>query len=182
MNFSVDWDVALKIWAVVGPLLAAGASAIWSRRNQLQDREHDLEQQRISRAQALEDRDLEHKRNTLSSRKSELRIALAQFVAAANDYIHLWQKNSTAIVSAESRRLELDASARLNANYQTVSFLGTEELVSLAKKVLNLATDLPYKVPDLPEPEQMQYRNDYLQAKKDLSIAARKIFGIESEA
>ena len=177
----MDWGIALKIWAVVGPLIAGGASAIWSRRNQLQDREHDLEQQRIAREQSLQDRNSEYKRATIGSRKAELRTAIAQFVAAANDYISLCQTNSTVSRSVETKRLELEASARLNANYQTVTILGTDEISTLAKTVLNSAVDFPSKALGLAGEEQEKYRNTYLLAKRDLSSAARKLFGIESE-
>ena len=181
MNIVVDWDVALKIWAVLGPLIAGGASAVWARRNQLQDRKHDLDQQRIVREQSLEDREIEYRRNTLASRKTELRGALAQFVAASNDYIVLCQNNATLHGNAETKRLELEASARLNANYQTVSILGTDELTKLAKKILNSATDFPHVAPKMSDKEKEDHRDNYLLAKKDLATAARKFFGIESE-
>ena len=177
----MDWGIALKIWAVVGPLIAGGASAIWSRRNQLQDREHDSEQQRIAREQSLQDRNSEYRRSTIGSRKVELRTAIAQFVAAANDYISLCQTNSTPSRSGDTKRLELEASARLNANYQTVSILGTDEISKLAKVVLNSAVDFPSKALSLSGDEQEKYRDTYLLAKRDLSSAARKLFGIESE-
>ena len=179
---NIDWDIALKIWAVVGPLIAGGASAVWARRNQLQDRKHDLDQQKIARDQSLQDREIEFKRNTLSSRRTELRSAIAQFVAASNDYISLCQNNATIHGNADTKRLELETLARLNANYQTVSILGTAEIASLAKDVLNIATDFPHVVPRLSEAERAANRDKYLTAKKNLSTAARKLFGIESEA
>jgi len=179
---TVNWDIVLKIWAVVGPLIAGGASAVWARRNQLQDRKYDVDQHKTTRDQLLQDRELDFKFQSIASRRTELRLALTQFVAASNDYITICQNNATIHANADTKRLELETLARLNLNYLTVSIIGTADIALLAVDVLNIATDFPHRAPNFSEAELVECRDKYLYAKNRLSSSARKFFGIESEA
>ena len=178
----MDWDIALKIWAVVGPLTAAAASAVWSRRNQIQDRAYEGEQQALSRQYAVEDKEREFKRSLLTSQKTELRLALSQFVAAANYYLEICQIHYQRGRDEKTESDQLEALAKLGGYYQIVNILGTEKLASLAKRVHNLATDYPINIVQQQEVHIEGHLQAYLQAKMELAKESRKLLGFDSEA
>jgi hypothetical protein len=181
-EITVDWDVALKIWAVIGPLIAASASAVWARRIQIQDRQYDRKQQELARSQSLEDRHLEFQRSTLHSHKSELRAAIAQFVSATNEFLMACGDNRSESRSAETQRREIEASGKMNAHYQNVILLGTDEIAKCATQLLNLAVDYPTQVAHEPEDKRKEHTTQYQIAKRALTKAARKLLGLRDEA
>ena len=181
MSISVDWDVALKIWAVLGPLVAGAASAIWSRRNQIQDREYEKEQQASIRKNDLEDKALEFKRTLITSQKNELRLAITQFVNAANFYIETCQAHHNRGKDEQTEKDQLAALDKLGSHYQVVNILGTDDIASLAKRILNLATSFPLNIVQQERAKIDEHHRDYLAAKRDLAKESRKLLGFNSE-
>lgn len=80
-------DTFLKIWAIAGPILVAGISAIWLRRTQLQDRAHELSQHQKARREALEDDLKAFHREISESDKNELRNLAGQFLYRAGEFV-----------------------------------------------------------------------------------------------
>jgi len=182
MEIVVDWDIVLRIWAVVGPLIAGAGSVVWSRRNQIQDRAYSERQQLLARQNALEEKEREFKRSLLTSQKTELRLAISQFVASTNHYLEICQIHHQRGRSENADGEQLDALSKLGGYYQVVNLLGTDQLASLAKRVMNLATDYPINIVDKPQEQKDEHHKSYLAAKQSLANEGRRLLGFESEA
>lgn len=79
--------ILLQIWAVIGPILVASASAIWLRRAQLQDRDHEAQQRKEARAEALEDEERVFRRNISETDRAQLRIMSGEFLYRAGEFV-----------------------------------------------------------------------------------------------
>jgi hypothetical protein len=177
----VDWNLVLKIWAVLGPLIAAGISAVWARRIQVQDRAYEQSRYKQSRAESLEDRQLEFQRSTLHAHKAELRVAIAQFIAASDDFMLACIENKSSRHTAETQARESESIALMSANYQNVALLGTSNIAKAATQVLNFAADFPLiKAPDL-ESKWKTHAEKYSSAKGDLRKESHALFGLKAE-
>jgi hypothetical protein len=179
---AVDWDAALKIWGVVGPLAAGAASAIWSRRNQLRDRADEAHQREVARRNELEDRRLESERNLILAQRTELRTSIAQFVAAANEFLTVCSANRSGEGSEHTKKLELDASARMNSHFQNLQLICNDAVGKAASRVLNLATEFPTSAARWSDDEKADHKQRYFVAKKELTSAARELLGVKLEA
>jgi hypothetical protein len=138
----IDWDALLKFWAVVGPLLAAGISAVWSRRNAVQDR--DFEQQRDNSRLSAESslQDTQHKRSLKLENYKELKAALASYMTNTKDMVSRRSEHLTA-PSPETKEVANLAYERWNHSFQLVALLGDQEITDMAINLWNAALAVP---------------------------------------
>ena len=178
----MDADTALKIWAVIGPLLAAAISALWSRRVQTQDRQYEKDLQATVRSDEFRAREAEFRRSNTHAQMSELRVAMAHFVAATNAFLMAATDNKSQRRSPETLRLEHEAAETMNLQFQHVAILSPEPLARLAADLLNIAADFPAMTgPDL-ERKLQEATDNYARAKSILTKQARELLGLRAEA
>lgn len=79
--------VVFKVWAVIGPLLAAVANALWLRHVQVSDRKREeaRELERLNRADAAKKQGQQFARNL--EKYNGLKAALANFMASSHEYV-----------------------------------------------------------------------------------------------
>ena len=135
---TIDGDALLKIWAVIGPLLAAGASAVWSRRNQVQDRSYESTREIEQRTHTTSERVVEHRRALQAENYKELKTALANFMVSANDFISR-QCEWLTTPNADTKAASLAAIEKFNYHCQLVTLLGQPATADLAIEVWNTA-------------------------------------------
>lgn len=135
-------------WAVFGPLGTAAISAWWLRRNQVKDREHEhaLELQRLDRADAA--KKLDHQRAVRAERYSEIKDALATFMAGSLEFIRKtsqWMAEPT----EDNRQAASQTNDTFGYNFQVVTLLGDEQLSEAAQVLWNETLGVPrsYKNP-----------------------------------
>lgn len=145
---SLDWDTFFRVWAVAGPLLAAGVSAWWARRNQVYDRdyEHKLELNRLDRADAA--RNLDHKRAVQAERYNEIKSAIATFMSSSHEFVRK-QSDYWTDPTPEKHQAATLANDKFTYSQQTVILLGDEALAGKAIDLWNATLEIPksYKTP-----------------------------------
>ena len=178
----MDADTVLKIWAVVGPLLTAALSAIWARRIQIQDREHQKFLQEQIRADEYRVKDMEFKLSTNHSQMSELRAAIASLLASSNSYVLASIDDNSSRRSHDSIRSLRESEERLNVQFQCVAILAPESLAALATELLNAAISISsLNAPDL-EKKLENGSARYNAAKNELTKKSRDLLGLKPEA
>jgi tRNA nucleotidyltransferase/poly(A) polymerase len=159
---TANLDTLLKIWAVLGPLLAAAASAIWLRYVQTADREfeHSGEQERAVRER--ERRYEEHNRQLRVQKYNEVKAGLADFMASSHEYV---RKQSEYITTPLPERHQSASSAndKFVYSFQIVTLLGNSAIASNALDLWNATLVVPksYNLPiDAQYEEKLRvYRN-----------------------
>lgn len=138
----MNWDTFIKVWAVLGPLLAAAASAVWARRIQLNDREHEhsRENERLDRADAASR--VDYARSVQRERHNELKKALADFMASSHEYVRKQSEYWTDPVPDKHRAASL-ANDKFIYSCQIVTLLGDVELADSATTLWNATIALP---------------------------------------
>jgi hypothetical protein len=178
----MDADIPLKIWAVLGPLLTAAISALWARRVQTQDREHERKIQEALRSKDLSDKAADFRRTTTHAQMAELRVAIAHFIAATNEFLMSATDNKSQRRTHETLRLEHEAAEKMNLQFQLVAILAPDSLAALASTVLNIASDFPaMSGPDL-EFKIQDATDKYGVAKSALTKQSRALLGLKAEA
>lgn len=169
----LNLDTLLKVWAVLGPLVAAGVSAWWSRRNQVNDRDygHSLEMERLDRADTA--RILDHQRAVRTERHNAIKESLADFMASSHEYVRK-QSDWLANPIPEKHQAASQATDTFTYSSQGVILLGDEQLADKAVELWNATLKIPksYKTPI-----NEQYEQDldaYKLARADFNTHARR--------
>jgi hypothetical protein len=138
----MDWDTFIKVWAVLGPLLAAAASAVWARRIQLKDREHEhsRELERLERADTA--KQVDYARSVQHERHNELKQSLADFMASSHEYVRKQSEYWTDPVPEKHKAASLANDKFINS-CQIVTLLGDAELAESATTLWNATIALP---------------------------------------
>lgn len=139
---TMDLDTFIKVWAVLGPLLAAAASAVWSRRIQLNDREneHSRELERMVHADAA--KRVDYARSVQHERHNELKQALADFMASSHEYVRKQSEYWTDPVP-DKHKAASHANDKFIYSCQIVTLLGNAELTESATTLWNATIALP---------------------------------------
>ena len=174
----------LKVWAVLGPLLAGAASAVWSRRNRLQDREyenslkienrdheHSLELELLARSDTT--KNTEHLRTLQAEKYNEIKCAIADFMGSSSEYVRK-QSDYWTDQTPDKHQAASQANDKFVYSCQLVILLGDELLAEAAIALSNAALAIPksYNTPITSEYEQklVMYRN----ARTEFTNQARK--------
>lgn len=142
------WDYVLRVWAVAGPLLAGAVSAIWSRRNQVQDRDY----QNILQSDREEKQAEESKRiraeESRRKKYDELKDACIEFMTSSYEYVRKQSEYLTEKTS-EIHDHAREANDRFINGNQKVILLGNEELSRVSITFWNTTIAIPksYKIP-----------------------------------
>lgn len=166
-------DTFLKIWAVLGPLLAAAASAVWSRHVQVRDRDHEhtREVERLDRADAAKDRD--HARAVRLEKFREVKNALAEFMASSHEYVRKQSEYWTDQTN-EKHQAASKANDKFIYSCQVVTLLGNEDLAEVAGSLWNATIAMP-KSYNVPSDTQYEERlAAYRKARSVFNDSARK--------
>jgi hypothetical protein len=134
--YATIYEISIKVWAVLGPLLAAAASAIWLRRNQTIDREyqHSLELERLNRADTA--KKLDHQRAVRVAAHDRAREAIAAMMTNSHIYVGK-NMNYRMDPSPENDKILDVARERFAECCQLVSLLDDDVLAERAVNFLN---------------------------------------------
>ena len=149
MQTSTDnMDSYLKIWAVVGPLLAAGISALWSRMTQVKDRDFNVNQE-LEKGKRQELLNQQEKNQALRKEKyDEIKMGLASFMTSSHEYA---RKQSEYITdpSQEKHKAASEANDKFIYSCQIVILLGDDNLANSATQFWNATLAIPkaYNIP-----------------------------------
>jgi len=149
MDNPSGYDIFFRIWAVVGPLLAAAVSAWWSRRIHIQDRDYQRQQEldRESRQASKE-----HQEQLIAQRKekyNEVKAALVDYMASSQDFLAKVTE-SIAFPSTETRQALSIAREKFSISQQIVILLGNNALVSSSIELWNAVNNMPIYSPNTP--------------------------------
>jgi hypothetical protein len=169
----MDWDSALKVWAVVGPLLAAGASAAWSHYVRVSDRSHEkeLEKERAARA-SLSER-ISHLRAYKSARHAELKAALADFMSSSREFVRK-QSESLSRPTPENVGAATQANDKFSYSCQLVILLGDQELADAAVTLWNAALVVPRSYSTLSDDAYQETLSVYRNAGAAFNASAKR--------
>lgn len=167
-------DTFLKVWAILGPLLAAAGAAIWTRAVQITDRKWNEQREARVRAEALQEKEGERARSDLRERHNELKHAIVEFLAATFDYVRKESEHISNTANQELHRLAIDANSRLTSSCQLVVLMLDNDTGNLAIALSNATTSviINYNVNPMP-PEYEQKLAVYRQARNEFVAAAR---------
>lgn len=136
------WDYLLRIWAVVGPLFAAGISAIWSRRNQVQDRLYQASQE------AEKDRKISDENKRIRAEEArqqkylQLREACIEFMASSHEYVRKQSEYLTQL-TPELQQYASEANDRFITSNQKLILLGDAQLTEASIAFWNATIAIP---------------------------------------
>lgn len=138
----MDSESLLKLWAVLGPLLTAVVGALWARHLRVSDREHETarEEARLNREEALKLR--EHRMLEHATLHSELRNAIAAFMAASHEFVRK-TTDSLNNPTPESKLAATQANDKFTQSGQEVILLGNDDLESATIELWNAAIAIP---------------------------------------
>jgi hypothetical protein len=192
-----NWDQFLRIWAILGPLTVAAASALWSRYTKSQDRETEKlrESDRFERERKrdYERSELEHKHemelieHTNTTKKIELKSAkrderyveakdaIVNFMAYSQEYT-LKQMDYLSNLTPELKNAARLIHEKYNYSYQLVYLIGSDAIRNAATGLWNLSIELPTKGAAKPhdKEEYEKVLKDYKDAKSKFSEVARE--------
>lgn len=166
-------DVTLKLWAVAGPLLTAGISTWWARRNQVNDRDFikssENEQQILKKAEKAEEQ-----RQQLNREKyTELKMAIATFMGATYEYV----RRQTDLHN-DPKHGTLEAAANANDKFiyscQLVVVLGDESLADAALLLWDASLKIPRPVAEANSPQHQEDMKNYRLARTNFNKIARE--------
>lgn len=144
----MNWDTFFRVWAVIGPLLAGVASALWVRHVQVSDRKHEQSRElaRLNRADAAKMRD--HQLSQQLENYQALKAALANFMASSHEYVRK-QSDYFTDPTPEKHQAGSQANDKFLYSGQLVSLLGNESLANAATNLWNTTLAMPksYKTP-----------------------------------
>jgi hypothetical protein len=139
----MEADTFLKIWAVVGPLLAAAGSALWARHLQLQDR------QRLDAREnaAIEREDRRKKDERIAQTRQQLHDEARSVIAKFMSSSHLFVRKQTGYLNNladDDRRKAADlANDDFSHLGQMVVLLADHELENATIDLWNASLALP---------------------------------------
>lgn len=138
----MNWDTFFRVWAVLGPLLAAAASAVWSRRVQVQDREHEHSRdvERLDRTDAA--KKVDHLRTVRLEKYNETKGAIADFMASSHEYVRKQSDYMTDPIPNKHQSASL-ANDKFVYSCQLVMLLGDEQLSGSATALWNATITIP---------------------------------------
>ena len=136
------FDTFLTGWAIAGPLLAAIASALWSRHIQIGDREFERtrDRERGERERLL--RREKHDDTVRKEKYNEVKAGLADFMASSNEYV---RKQSDYLTNPlpERHKAASNANDKFTYSCQIVTLLGTDVIAGAAINLWNATLQIP---------------------------------------
>ena len=170
------WDYVLRVWAVAGPLLAGAVSAIWSRRNQVQDRNYQNKLQSKKEEKQAEENKRIRSEDARLMKHAELKDACIEFMASSHEYVRKQSEFCTHPSSALQDHAR-EANDRFVLSNQKVILLGNEELLTASITFWNATIAIPksYSVPA--DEEYNTKLRTYQTARSGFNLAAKSQLG-----
>lgn len=169
----VEW---LKVWAVVGPLLTAAASAVWTRYVQRKDREDAVALDREKRDWDAVERSRQHSRDAALAQKAELRAAATRFFACCSTYSNragLWLLDAVPVTDA----VVFESSEALTNAFSAVMMLADVDLQKKAIALSNATLRMSSVVQENATEEQEQIRDNFQRARLQFVASVRRALG-----
>lgn len=167
-------DTLLKIWAVIGPLLAATASAVWSRRVQLADREYEdgRAQARLDREDRARQREIETTRS--AHEYEEAKAAIGSFMAASHHFVARQTDLHNNILDAERKAVAIAANEKFVHHGQLVMLLADHELEVATIALWNSTLSLPRPHAKMETPESKAAVAEYRTLRAEFNLHAKR--------
>ena len=174
MKVVFDFDTFLKVWAIVGPLLAAAVSAAWARHLQMNDRAHQdkKDEQRHERELLRAKYQAQTERQKIAY--DDLKSAISAFLASSHQYA---LKQSEAL-SYPTDKNKSDASEALDqfiAHAQIIFLLGDDSLENATTEFWNLASKVPRAYDKGGTEEYEKILDDYKNARIKLTQEGKRV-------
>jgi hypothetical protein len=139
---SSGFDNFLKVWAVLGPLLAAAASALWSRYTRIKDRDFELKQELDREKRQLILKDQEQSEAQRKEKYNEVKAVLADFMASSHEYVRK-QSEYLSNPTAELHQAASTANDKFIFSGQVVTLLGNDVLANSVIQLWNATLTMP---------------------------------------
>lgn len=136
------WDYILRVWAVAGPLLAGSISAVWSRRNQIQDRDYQYSRQLEKDNRLAEENSRIRAEEAKRKKYDELRDACLEFMASSHEYVRKKSEYMTS-PTPELQDHAREANDRFTNSSQKIILLGNSELSEATIALWNATLTIP---------------------------------------
>lgn len=193
-NLSV-LDVFLRVWAVAGPLVVGVIGAWWSRRNTLQDREHENEKQNKLWEHQVElynheneikssERAIEYKRELTRKKYESLQQACVELLSVSHEFVVKQSEYIVALgypsglaniqeIIAKAKDNASEARDKLTHNCQIVTLLGNEKVVATVTSFWNIIHEVPANFEKFNKEDYAAILIKYRQARIDLETEVR---------
>ena len=169
-----NWDIFFRVWAVAGPLLAASASQIWSRRIQVQDRNYETTCKNNEKKQE-EEKEKQNLINKISENKyNEIKASYIQFMSSTHQYVRKQAEYLTNPATLGRQEAATEANDLLIKSQQEIILLGTHEVSNAAIDFGNKCISVPksYKTPITPDYETKL--QEYKDSRAKFSLLAKQ--------
>jgi len=190
-------DIALRFWAVAGPLIVGAIGAWWSRKNTIESRNHEdkrltkeREMQLKVRKQELDDAQksdkIERKRSMLLEKHHSLQEAAIKFLATTHEYSGKQRDFLNALSAPISttntqdridRKKDIATKALDEMSYysQVIILLGDIKLSNSALSFWNAVTAVPRTVEGCEEEDYQQVLQTYKDSRLDFQVKVKSM-------
>ena len=166
------WDYVLRVWAVIGPLLAGAVSAVWSRHNQIQDRDYQNNQHSDKEEKKAEESKVIRAEESSRKKHEELKDACIEFMISSHEYV----KKQSEYLTEESPELHdhaREAHDRLISSSQRIILLGNEKLSRDSISFWNTTISVPKNYKTAITKEYLTILNAYKSARTKFNSTAK---------
>jgi hypothetical protein len=167
-------DIFLKIWVVMGPLLATAVTAVWSRHTQTGDRKFEFERAKEHEARERDKSSQEHERQIRLQKYNEVKAAIADFMASSHEYVRKQSECLSNYLIPERYQAATAANDKFTYSCQVVILLGSNDVASEAIKLSNATVQIPKAYNDPVTPAYERKLEEYRSARAAFTDAARK--------
>lgn len=148
------FDIFLKVWAIVGPLIAAVASALWSRYIQNGDRNWEHTRDKVRQDREREARIQEHNNTIRKEKYAEVKSGLADFLTSSNEYVRKMSDYMTNPLP-ERHQAATAANDKFAYSCQIVKLLGNDQISNAATAFWNATFAIPISY-SAPQPQDYE--------------------------
>ncbi len=141
------FDNFLKVWAIVGPVLAAVITAWWNRRNEVDNREYNRNREEEIENRKIKNQNLDKIIELKQKKREEIKRSLISFISLASECHNMNISNSlknltdSRIVEEHSRRIQ----ALSDLFHELFLLSPPKEVLDKALSLLNFISTTPFQ-------------------------------------
>jgi len=166
------WDYTLRVWAVLGPLIAGAASTLWARRNVVNDREY-LDNKAIEKEKRVQlEQQFIRQEITKKERYQELKNACVEFMTSSHYYVRK-QSEYLTNTNPELHDHAREANDQFTSSNQRLVLLGNEELSTEAIAFWNATIAIPKSYKTAIDDEYNKKLKEYQSSRTKFNTAAK---------
>ncbi len=174
------FDQFLRIWAIIGPMLAACVAAWWNRKNEIDNREFNQRRENDNEKRRIAQQNAEKIINLKKNETSELKKSILSFVSLAvdcqNAAITNGLKSITSlaatpkIVEEQSNRIRI-----LSDSFNELLLISPpDEVLESSKQLLRFISSTPFE--QYQDPKQHQPLSQEFSNKKTVVLESAKMY------